>query len=262
MRRPTSCAMLLDQVSFDRPVRRVVLMVSGPLGGGAVRAGRSTSPFRPGPAGFREQKLYRGMHPMMAKRLELWRLRNFYVESPALGRGRLPVPRRRPRQPEGRAAVRPRRGPRRHGRSATAAAALVQMPHLERMLMETMTAIRARAVAPGAGRPPAVEPRPALRPAAARVPARTSSRRSRAGWAPRPRGSGCRRSSCGASIPDEQGEPRDTVLRIAVAPAQGMSLQFSAPSAEPIRPLTEYAQKVVRMRQRGLTYPVRAGARC
>ena len=79
--------------------------------------------------------------------------------------------------------------------------------------------------------------------------------RSRAGWASRPRASGLQKVVVRATMPDEAGVVRDTVLRIAVGPGRRMALQFCAPSAEPIRPLTDYAQKVVRMRQRGLTYP-------
>jgi len=36
--------------------------------------------YRPGNDGYAEEKLYRGLHPMIGKRLHLWRLNNFNIE--------------------------------------------------------------------------------------------------------------------------------------------------------------------------------------
>ncbi len=243
---------MLDQVGFERPVRRVVLMVSGPA---VVACSGQTEyfTFRPGPAGFREQELYRGLHPMMAKRLELWRLRNFHidrlpsVEDVYLFRG---VARDNPKDERlfALAEVRDVSAIRDGG------GAPVQMPHVERMLMETMNAIRREQLrrAPGDRlqwnrvllyvRPVLAFRKEELEAIARRMGAEAE-------------GLGLQKVVVRADIPDDQGVPRDTVLRIAVAAGQAMSLQFSPASAEPIRPLTDYAQKVVRMRQRGLTYP-------
>jgi len=55
-------------------------------------------------------------------------------------------------------------------------------------------------------------------------------------------------------IQDEQGQPRDSVLSISLEPAVPRVAVLD-PSDEPIRTLSDYDQKVVRMRQRGLTYP-------
>jgi acetyl/propionyl-CoA carboxylase alpha subunit/acetyl-CoA carboxylase carboxyltransferase component len=244
--------LLLDQAGFERPVRRVVMMVSGPS---VVAPSGHTQyfTFRPGPAGFREQKLYRGMHPMMARHLELWRLRNFYVdrrpsvEDVYLFHG---VARDNPKDERLFALA--------EVRDVTAirdgGGRLVQIPHLERMLMETMTAIRREQYRRGAGdrlqwnrvvlyvRPPLPFPEDELE-AIAR------------GMGVEAEGLGLQKVVLRARIRDENGLLRDTALSIAVGSGQGMALQFSPASAEPIRPLTDYAQKVVRMRQRGLTYP-------
>jgi acetyl/propionyl-CoA carboxylase alpha subunit/acetyl-CoA carboxylase carboxyltransferase component len=243
---------LLDRVGFGRPLRRIVMMVSGP--GVAAPSGQTQYlTFRPGPAGFREQKLYRGMHPMMAKRLELWRLRNFYVnrlpsvEDVYLFHG---VARDNPRDERLFAVAEVRdvtavRDP--HGD-------LVQVPYLERMLMEAITAIRREQSRRLPGdrlqwnrvllyvRPVLTLTRQELEAMARRMGTEAE-------------GLGLQKVVVRARIADEEGRPRDTVLRVAVAAGQAMTLHFSDPSAEPIRPLTEYAQKVVRMRQRGLTYP-------
>ena len=133
------------------------------------------------------------MHPMMAKRLELWRLRNFFVERlPSvedvyLFRG---VARDNPKDERLFAIA--------EVRDVTAvrdgSGRLVQMPHLERMLMEALTAIRRAAAAA----------RPQASGCSGTACCSTSARRcafsreelevaGRGGWPPRPRGSACRR---------------------------------------------------------------------
>ncbi|HSK11079.1 MAG TPA: carboxyl transferase domain-containing protein [Vicinamibacterales bacterium] len=244
---------VLDEAGFDRPIRRVVVMLSGP--GVAAPSGQTQSfTFRPGADGFREQKLYRGMHPMMAKRLELWRLRHFFVdrisssdEDVYLFRG---VARDNPKDERlfAMAEVRdatPLRGP---------DGEVLGLPQLERMTMEALTAIRQ------------VQ---ALRPQAERLqwnrvilyvkPALTVGREDLERVVRRlveeAEGLGLQKMVIRGRIPDETGQPRDAVVRVALATGHGPSLQFREPTDEPIQPLTEYAQKVVRMRQRGLTYP-------
>ncbi|HEY3380731.1 MAG TPA: carboxyl transferase domain-containing protein [Vicinamibacterales bacterium] len=243
---------LLDQARFDRPVRRVVVMVSGP-GVQAATGQTQYFTFRPGPAGFREQKLYRGMHPMMAKRLELWRLRNFFVD-------RLPsvedvylfhgVARDNPKDERLFALA--------EVRDVTAIrdgnGGLVQVPHLERMMMEALNALRRVQLrrAPGdrlQWNRVLLYVRPTLQLKKEELEAVVRRMGSEA------EGLGLQKVVVRAQIPDEGGTPHDTVLRVSVSAGQAMALQFNEPSAEPIRPLTEYAQKVVRMRQRGLTYP-------
>jgi acetyl/propionyl-CoA carboxylase alpha subunit len=62
-----------------RPLRRLVVAVSSKSAGWGMGALEHFT-FRPGPDGYHEEKPYRGLHPMMAKRLELWRLQNFDIE--------------------------------------------------------------------------------------------------------------------------------------------------------------------------------------
>ena len=60
-----------------------------------------------------------------------------------------------------------------------------------------------------------------------------------------------------ARIPNpETGELRDMVVRISRPGGAGLLITFRpATKFLPIKPLTEYDQKIVRMRQRGMTYP-------
>ena len=237
--RPTSCGSCSTRSGFDRPVRRVVVMVSGPSV--AAPSGRTQYfTFRPGPAGSASRSSIAGMHPMMAKRLELWRLRNFYVD-------RLPsvedvylfhgVARDNPKDERLFALA--------EVRDVTAvrdgSGRLVQIPHLERMLMETMTAIRREQLRRPPGESPAVEPRAALRPAAARAP-EGRARGDRA--APRRRGRGARPAEgrrARATSRTRAGELRDTVLRVAVGgrPGHGAAVQPAVGRADPAaRPST------------------------
>ena len=97
--------------------------------------------YRPSADGYAEEKLYRGLHPMMGKRLHLWRLSNFDIE-------RLPsvedvylfhgVARENPKDERlfALAEVRDLTPVR------DASGRVVQLPYLERMLMEALAGIR------------------------------------------------------------------------------------------------------------------------
>lgn len=69
----------LNAVELSRPVHRVVLAVSAQDGEGAS-ARPMLFTFRQRSEGFVEDRTLRGMHPMLAKRLALWRLQNFNIE--------------------------------------------------------------------------------------------------------------------------------------------------------------------------------------
>ena len=131
---------VLDGVGFPRPLRRIVAVVAteghGPGMGDVLHF-----TFRPQADGYVEERVYRGLHPMMGKRLHLWRLRNFEIE-------RLPsvedvylfraVARENPKDERlfALAEVRDLTPVR------DAAGRVVQLPHLERMLSEALAAIR------------------------------------------------------------------------------------------------------------------------
>ncbi|MCG8457237.1 MAG: hypothetical protein MI919_13255, partial [Holophagales bacterium] len=72
-----------DDAGFGRHLRRLVVALSGP-GSGLGMGGVQHLTFRSRPqdegGGFAEDRLYRGLHPMMGKRLQLWRLSDFDVE--------------------------------------------------------------------------------------------------------------------------------------------------------------------------------------
>ena len=70
---------MLNQAGFPRSIRRIVVAVAGP-GRGQGMAGMQHFTYRPSGNAYEEEKLYRGIHPMMGERLHLWRLSNFKIE--------------------------------------------------------------------------------------------------------------------------------------------------------------------------------------
>jgi len=245
---------LLNQIDFHRPLRRMVVEVASPLRSQGV-GGMQHFTYRRGESGYCEDKLYRGVHPMMAKRLHLWRLSNFNIE-------RLPsiedvyllraVAKENPKD-ERLIAVAEVRDvtPRRDESGQT-----VALPHLERMLSEAIAAIRVfQSRRPANQRlywnriflyvwQPLTLEREEFRDLVRRL-------------APSVEGLGLEQVVIRARIPSRAtGELRDMTVRISAPAGRGMLITFRpADKMQPMRPLAEYEQKVVRMRQRGMIYP-------
>jgi acetyl-CoA carboxylase carboxyltransferase component len=246
---------VLNQAAFPRSIRRIVVEVASPKHSQGV-GGMQHFTFRPTAENtYEEEKLYRGLHPMMGKRLHLWRLSNFKIE-------RLPsvedvyllhgVARDNPKDERLFACA--------EVRDVTPvrneAGRVVQLPHLERMLMEAIAGIRLfQSRRPANKRlywnriflyvwPPLNLGRDELRDLVRRL-------------APATEGLGLEQVIVRARIPNPvTGELRDMVVRISIPGGRGMLISFQpADQLQPIQSLAEYEQKVVRMRQRGLIYP-------
>ena len=245
---------MLDRVDFPRSIRRVVASVAA-TGHGQGRPAMHFT-YRPNGSSYEEEKLYRGIHPMLAKRLHLWRLSNFKIE-------RLPsvedvylihaLARDNPKDERLFACAEVRDAtPVRDGEGK-----VVQLPHLERMLLEAMASIRHfQSQRPTHQRlhwnrillnvwPTLNLGRDELRDLVSKL-------------APATEGLGLEQVIVRVRLPSPStGELRDMVVRISSPGGRGMLITFR-PADDQLRsiePLTEYGQKVVRMRQRGLIYP-------
>lgn len=241
----------LSDSRFDRPLRRVVAVVASSET--ARDRHLQCFTFRPAGPDYREDQFYRQMHPMLAKRLQLWRLGNFFLE-------RLPsvedvylfraVARENARDERLIVLAEVRDTTPLRDESGR----LRSVPHLERMAMEALTAVR----------------RAQMR----RLPAERLhwNRVVLLLWAPvslswqdlqdvaqrvtaGAEGLGLEKLVMRGDITDADGVRRDTVLSIALAGGRAPVCRFSEPSDALVRTLSDYDQKVVRMRQRGLTYP-------
>jgi acetyl/propionyl-CoA carboxylase alpha subunit/acetyl-CoA carboxylase carboxyltransferase component len=245
---------MLNQVAFPRSIRRVVASVAG-TGHDLGTLGMHFT-YRPSGNSYAEEKFYRGVHPMLGKRLHLWRLSNFKIE-------RLPsvedvylihaVGRDNPKDERLFACAEVRDvTPVRDGQGK-----IVQLPHLERMLLEAMASIRHFQSRRSTYQrlhwnrillnvwPPLNLGRDELRDLVNKL-------------APATEGLGLEQVIVRVRIPSPStGELRDMVLRISSPGGRGMLITFRPADDQlrPIKPLTEYGQKVVRMRQRGLIYP-------
>ena len=209
----------------------------------------------PDPETFAEDVKFRGLHPMIARRLQMWRLKNFEIRPlPAPGevhlfdcvardtpsderliavaevRDMTPVrdddgPRRRPAG--GRA--RPRRLPRRHPAGPGPSS-------------------RARTASSGTGSC-STSGRSSTCPS-------TTSPRSPAGWRRSPRASGLEQVvvSGRLAVPGSD-EPAETVMRLGYEPGQGVTVRLTEPPTAPMQPLDDYTRKLIQTRRRGLVYP-------
>ena len=244
----------LNRVGFSRPVRRIVVALGGRDGRPGMGA-RQYFTYRPSENGYVEDKFYRGLHPMMAKRLHLWRLNNFNIE-------RLPsvedvylihgIARDNPKDERLFACAEIRDLTPVRDESGS----IVQLPHLERMLSEAIAGIRMFQS----------KRRPNQRLYWNRIflyvwpPLTLSSQELNSimkRLAPATAGLGLEQVAVRARIPNpETGELRDTIIRISSPGGSDLLVTFRpGTKLQPLRPLSDYEQKVVRMRQRGLTYP-------
>ncbi len=245
---------MLNQVAFPRPIRRIVVSAAGAAPGPRA-SGLQHFTYQPVGSEYLEDPFFRGLHPMMGKRLHLWRLSNFKID-------RLPsvedvyllhaVARDNPKDERLFAAA--------EVRDVTPvrdeAGRIVQLPHLERMLMETLAAIR---LFQSRRRPQErlywnrvflyVWPSLNLKPDELRDIVRR--------LLPVTEGLGLEQVVVRARIPNPAtGELRDLVVRISSPVGSGLLITFRpADKLLALKPLSEYDQKVVRVRQRGLVYP-------
>ena len=250
---------LLARVDFGRVLHRLDITItnaSGPDGAGEAEEHLRTLHFtyRPGEAGFTEDPLYRNMHPMIAERLDLWRLSNFSLQ-------RLPsaedvylfhaVGRENPKDERliAMAEVRDLTP----ARDSTGR--IIGLPHLEGVLAQALADIRHGLI----HRPPK------QRPLSNRVilyvhPAWDTAPEAWRGvihrLAPMAAGLGLEKVVVRIRTLDAAtGESRDAVLDVENVADPAVTVRVRHVGDRPIRPLTEYRQKVLRSQRLGAPYP-------
>ena len=244
----------IDAVPFPRKIRRIVTSVRIP-GSGLGMTGQRFFTFRSSDGGYWEEEEYRGLHPMMAKRLYLWQFQNFKLE-------RLPsvedvylfhaVGRDNPKDERLFAVA--------EVRDLTAVrddtGKLTGLPHLEHMLQEALAGIRLFQ---------------SHRPVRKRL---HWNRIVLYLWPPMELSTaernlivrklflstidlGLQKVVVRVRMARKQGdELRDTIMAISNPAGRGPRVQLLEPEdSHTVQPLTPYLQKVLKMRQRGLSYP-------
>jgi len=203
---------------------------------------------------WREDAVFRGLHPMIGERLQLWRLENFRVT-------RLPGPedihvfdcvaREQPGD-ERLVAVAEVRDvtPLRDAQGT-----LIALPELERVLVSCLDGIRG-ALAGDAQRRRLEWNRvmlfvwPPVEISLAEVAAVAKR------LVPLTTGLGIEQVLVQGRVidPDTQ-RSADVVFRLGYQPGKGLTLQLGEPPTEPMRPLDDHTQKVLACRRRGTVYP-------
>ena len=210
--------------------------------------------FRPGPDGVVEDDLVRGVHPMVGRRLNLWRLRDFNVTrldapedvllyhciAPENAADQRLVALAQIRQM---AVVRDADG---H---------VTSLPHAERAVASCLEAIRRVRAARGAAGLrldmnhvflhiwPAID---------APLDELTALQ---ATMAPLTRGAGVEEVLVQGRIGTPDGRVHSAAVRFSYQPGAGVVTAVTGPPTERLHPLDDYAQKVLRSRRRGTVYP-------
>ena len=241
---------LVGALPFAGDVRRLSVAVCA---GGGRPVGYYA--FRPGGDGkMAEDDLTRGLHPMVGRRLNLWRLRNFEVT-------RLEAPEdvllyecvardnRADRRLVALAQVRQLSVVRDENGAVTA------LPHAERAVENCLEAIRRTRVARGAAGAKLdmnhvwVHVWPVVEIDASGLTALGNKIR------PLTDGAGIEEVLAEGRVSVGGGGPMSVVVRFGAQPGAGVVSSVEAPPTEPLMPLDDYSSKVLRARRRGLVYP-------
>ncbi|MEV4701783.1 carboxyl transferase domain-containing protein [Actinoplanes sp. NPDC049316] len=238
---------LLPDCDFGRPPRRLDVTVTMVDGLAPERFRTHHLTYRPRDGEFTEDRLYRNLHPMLAKRLDLWRLGNFRLErlrsaeDVYLFHG---VAHDNPKDHRLFALAEVR-----DLRPARDAGGALRYPSLELMGLRALSGIREALTGfPAADLPAANRIVIYVRPPWDLTPdAWTELVNS---LAPLAIGAGLEKVVLRVRRPDGS----DSVLHVE-GWGTGVTVRERPPGQEPIRPLTPYRQKVLRARRFGAPYP-------
>ncbi|MFI7542165.1 carboxyl transferase domain-containing protein [Actinoplanes sp. NPDC049599] len=238
---------LLPDCDFGRPLRRLDITVTTVDGPAPERFRTHHVTYRRRDGELVEDRLYRNLHPMLAKRLDLWRLGNFRLErlrsaeDVYLFHG---VAHDNPKDHRlfALAEVRDLRPTRDAGGT-------LRYPSLELMGLRALAGIREALTGfPAADQPAANRIVLYVRPPWDLTPDAWAELAG--SLAPLAAGAGLEKVVLRVRRPDG----RDTVLHVE-GWGTGVTVRERPPGQEPIRPLTPYRQKLLRARRFGAPYP-------
>ncbi len=250
-------ARLLTRTSFGRPLHRLTVTVTSSANG-TERAEEhqrtQTFSYSQASPGFAEDPVYRNMHPMLAERLDLWRLSNFSLRRLASAEDVFlfhAVAHANPKDERliALAEVRDLTAAR------NSAGDIIGYPLLEGILMQAFADIR------GALRGHPQRQRPLRNRVVLYV--RPVSDIPTATWrnlahrlAPQAADLGLEKVVARIRTPDEAtGQLREAVLHVENVADKAVTVRVRPPTDLLIQPLTEYRQKALRAERLGLPYP-------
>ncbi len=210
--------------------------------------------YRHGEAGFSEDPLFRNMHPMIAERLDLWRLSRFELQRLSSAEDVYlfhAVARQNAKDQRliALAEVRDLTAAR------DSAGRVIGFPHLEAMLTQAFADIRhALGRQPPERRPPSSRVILYVRPTWEVAPGAWRDLAHR--LAPGARGLGLEKITVRVRTPAQAGgEDHDAVLDVENVTERAVSVRIRPLSDQPIKSLTEYKQKLRRAQRLGVPYP-------
>jgi acetyl/propionyl-CoA carboxylase alpha subunit/acetyl-CoA carboxylase carboxyltransferase component len=247
-------ARLLSRVNFGRDLSRLTVTVTSAAGHAREHLRTQTFTYSQTAGEFAEDLLFRNLHPMIAERLDLWRLSNFSLR-------KLPsaedvylfhaVARTNPKDERLIAIA--------EVRDLTAArdsaGGIIGFPLLEGILAQAFADMRgALRGQPHRQRPLRNRVMLYVRPVWD-IP--TATWRNLAHQlAPQAADLGLEKVVARIRMLDEAtGEPRDAVLDVDNVADRAVTVRVRPPADRPIQPLTEYRQKALRAERLGLPYP-------
>ena len=244
---------ILNETLGRRALRRIVVAVSNPDIGRSI-AGVLNFTYRPdGNGGYTEDSQYRDLHPMMGKRLELWRLANFdFQRLPTLSDIYLfhATAKDNPRDERliAMAEVRDLTPIRDDDGVA------VRVPEFERVFRDVLGPIRRfQAHRPANRRLHWNRIMLYVWPELTFTPDEIATLTRR--LAPLTTGLGLQRVNVRVRVRNDRGEIEAQVLEISNPGRAGVRVKVKQPATHPINSLSDFNQKVVRLRQRGLVHP-------
>jgi acetyl/propionyl-CoA carboxylase alpha subunit/acetyl-CoA carboxylase carboxyltransferase component len=250
-------AALLERANFGRDLRRLTVTVTSATHGAeyAEEHQRTQAFTYVGTAtGFAEDLLLRNLHPMLAARLDLWRLSNFSLRRLSSAEDVYlfhAVAHTNPKDERliALAEVRDLTAAR------NSAGDIIGYPLLEGILVQAFADIRsALRGQPRRQRPMRNRVMIYVRPAWD-IP--TAIWRSLAHQlAPQAADLGLEKVVAQIRVPDEaSGKPRNAVIHVENVADRAVTVRVRPPSEQPIQPVTEYRQKALRAERLGLPYP-------
>jgi acetyl/propionyl-CoA carboxylase alpha subunit/acetyl-CoA carboxylase carboxyltransferase component len=248
---------LLARTDFGRDLRRLTVTVtSATRGAEHAEEHQRTQTFTYSQAatGFAEDLLYRNMHPMLAERLDLWRLSNFSLRRLTSAEDVYlfhAVAHANPKDVRLIALAEVRDLTAAHDSAGN----IIGYPLLEGILVQAFADIRvALRGQPQRQRPLRNRVLLYVRPVWD-IP--TATWRSVAHrLAPQAADLGLEKVVARIRMPDEAtGEPREAVIDVENVADRAVTVRVRPPADRPIQPLTEYRQKALRAERLGLPYP-------
>ncbi|HEX3222246.1 MAG TPA: carboxyl transferase domain-containing protein [Nocardioides sp.] len=244
---------LLAACDFGRTPWRVDVTVTTTDGDEAEHVRTLHLSYRPkASGGLQEDRLYRNLHPMLAKRLDLWRLANFRLERLAsaedvyLFHG---VAHDNPKDVRLFALAEVR-----DLTPVLDATGAPSYPWLGRMGVQCLAAMRAALAAfPARERPTSNRIVLYVRPLW-EVPRDSWPDLARS-FAPLAEGADLQKVLLRVRIPEPNGSVSDVILDVQGVGGQGVTVLERQPRNEPVRPLTPYRQKVLKAQRFGVPYP-------